>query len=69
MGTHTLGSQNEINVPLKTKDLRLRGNSFPAFIAEGVLTYFLVSFFISRSSSSLSFSTKLSKTGISNFMY
>lgn len=32
-------------------------------------TYFLVSFLISRSSSSLSFCTKLSKTGISSFIY
>lgn len=38
-------------------------------ISKRLLTYFLVSFLISRSSSSLSFSTKLSKTGISNFIY
>lgn len=57
----TLVPHNEINVSLKT--------ALSVCWVERLLTYFLVSLFISRSSSSLSFSTKLSKTGISNFMY
>lgn len=39
------------------------------FLRIRLLTYFLVSFLISRSSSSFSFCTKLSKTGISNLIY